>query len=476
MRIALVVGLWLAATPSGWAQRLPPALPPPPAPRTQASPTAVTVDWQGGLQLALANSPRLGASLSQIRESFHEAESAAAPGRLQGKAGLFVEYRGEPASPPHEVSVNGGSQYFQDQGYSYARIGDGFELRQLLFDGGRIEHRLKQLRASQHVAEQKAVIEWHLICMEVRLAMLEVLEAQRACEALLGALEGAQENLRAAESRYRLGFVARGDVLTAQVAVSDNELLLVKERRRLHAGKEELCALLGLDQATALSVAEPPPVRPLTGDLAACLEQGRRERPELRAATHAVEACQAAIRLARADANPILEARAAYVGVGFLHGSGLPSGYQIGLELSWPFLDGGRRSHLAQQAEAKLVTLQLQAKEIDSKIEKEIRLAYGQVEVARQAVEAGRTRVDQQEEVLRIARARYRTGLGNFPLLRDAQTQRDQSDNLLWKHYYDYLRTRLHLARAVADDPGPPLKLPPGPPTSPKKPHPGDGG
>jgi outer membrane protein len=378
---------------------------------------------------------------------------AAAPARPRLSLRGRLERRQDPAGPPRQVLVDGVPQLQQPEVFAYTQGAAYVEVRQLLFDGARVLARVDELKAVAGQAEQQAVADAHLLALQVRQAYLDSLEARSAVTVAEESLALARQHLAIAQARLAAGKVPRGDVVLAQAPVAAAELALARAREDAQKADESLSRLLGLPQDTPLSLAEPEMPPPLAEDLEQSIQRALDKRPGLKASRLEVLAAEKALAAAEAEDNPQVEG---FLNAGAAPASGQVSGaavYQVGVDLSWPILDGQRTRWLIAQSRARLEGLQAEMKERQSEVEAEVRGAWREVRLATAAYDSALAQVSRAREALRIAEGQYRAGVIPFQPLRQARFDLSEALQSQMAAYYDYLRARARLAWARGDEP-----------------------
>ncbi len=380
--------------------------------------------------MALAGNPRIAAALALVRVREQEAEVAASPGRPAGTLLLL-------APPPSVFQTTFNNDYV----LSPARL----EFRQLLLDGGKLLARLDQAHTQATKAAQEAVSEEQQLCLEVQLAYLQSLSAGERLALAEESLEAARRHQTNARARYAAGQAPRGDILTANVPVSERELELSRARFQARDAQESLARLLGLPLDTPLELVEPAVPAPLEQSLEQLLPGALADRPSLKAVRLELAAAEQGIKAAsrenNAELQAILGAAVQSNNQQFLDGVGL----RAGLQLSWPFLDGNRTSHLTLAAVASRDLAAARLAEAERQVEQEVRRAYRAVELAQTSYATAGQRLTAGEEAVRVAAAQYEAGFVAFHAVRDAQLDLDRARVDLMTLYYDYLQARAQL-------------------------------
>lgn len=433
-----------------------PALGTPPPVRSLPAPPPVVVaparqathlSYDQAPLLALANNPRITASLASVRESLAKAEVLAAPARPLGSLVLL--------GPPVPV----GSAFRSDYVLSPVRL----EISQLVYDGGRILAQIEQGKELARNLAFQAQVDWQQLQFEVREAYMALLTASSQSELAQKQVDQAQRQVEQAEARYRAGKSPRGDVLSAQLPLAEARLTLQRQQAQVEHHRENLNQLLGLAQETPLQL-DPPdnPRQPLT-DLSSCLQEAQSQQPSIKAAEHLVEAARKQIEAAELDNHPritiLVGTSANSVGQQVI-GS---VGYRGGFEVNWPFADGGRAAHLADQGRAVLEKTLAKLQEEKQMVELRVREAYRNLDLAVHTHHLEQARVRHAQDSLRIAQAQYRAGLGNLYAVRQAQTDLFQAESGELRAYHQFFTALAQLDLACGrSQASPTIPLPEG--------------
>jgi outer membrane protein TolC len=273
----------------------------------------------------------------------------------------------------------------------------------------------------------------------------DALKARAVDGARQSALASADEQLRAAQIRFKAGSAPNLDVLRAGVAVakatSDAELARVADTNATEALRIETGA-----PQTAFTATTPAPALDTTVlDPAAAVNRARLLRPELAAAGHTTTAAQAAARAARRATLP-----AVTIGVGYA--AGVDGGQHVGsptlnVGLSLPL--GGAARARADQASAVVAEQQAKAAALARSIDVTVAATARSLAATQRASAASSQARKQAEAQLTATQLGYRNGASSsleLTMARDVYTQAvvDELSAL-----YDEARARATLALEV---------------------------
>ncbi|MFN8611378.1 MAG: TolC family protein [Vulcanimicrobiota bacterium] len=398
------------------------ALPKPPETRpTALEPVKLTYD--SAPMIALAKNPTVTAGIATVREYIAKTEVTAAAARPQGKLGL----QGPPIAPSNGSFRN-----------DYVLSPVSLELRQLVFEGGKIRFAIEQGKALARQQAWQAQSDWQDLYYRVHRAYLNTLARQGDLRLAEQQVELTQQQLHQAEVRFQVGKAPRGDVLSARLPVSQAQVTVQKKRALHQKSLQELNQLMGLALTTPLEL-DPPkaPVGPLP-DVESCVKEALDQRPILWALTEQLAASLKQIRAGEADNAPQVNLLLGIAGIS--QGTQVigAAQYRGGFEVNWYFADGGRAAHLADVGRAARDRNYALLEDKRRLVELEVRDAYRDLQLGVETHQSEQLHVAQAQDALRIAQAQYRAGLINLYPVRQAQTDLFEAQQAEVQAYYDY--------------------------------------
>jgi outer membrane protein len=390
------VALALAAPLLGWSQ---------PAPRP-ATPDLDTIDLKTAIGYALENN----FAIRQARE------------RIRQQEGVLIEVRAQ--SLPN-VGV-GANYQFNDQEISTSNPPShrawslGLTASQVLFAGGGVHSAIRssELVREAAVLDLKAAINAALL--NVRTSFYQVLltrERITVQEENLGLL---QQQLKTTTDRFDAGTVSGFERLRAEVAVANAKTPLITARNDYRLAIESLRQALGLTSQRPDALQKAPEIVgtldfvPTNFELQSAFESARANRPDLQRLAKLNAASQQTVTTARSRYFPNLDL------VGGWDARQGPTdsvrdardGFFVGLQSQWNIFDGRATAGRVAQARSIVEQTRLTLVERELAAEVEVRRAFSSWQEATELVEASRRVVQQAEEAVRLANARYSAGTG----------------------------------------------------------------
>jgi outer membrane protein len=423
--VAALFGTWLVAPAAAQSRPMPPEVP-------------ERLDLPTAIRYAIDNNY----AIRQARE------------RLREQEGLFTEIRGRVLP---NVSLN--SVYsLTDEGLSSdqftpgnVRSGDQsywsmrLEARQLLYSGGGARAAIDAQRLLREAAmlELQSVINDELV--RVRTKFYEVLLLREQIAVQEQNVQLLQQQLQTSRNRFDAGAVSNFDVLRAEVELANAQPPLIRARNGYRVAIEEMRQLLGYDNRSDRDLQRVPEfvgeltITPVSYSIAEALRSAREARPELMRLSRVEEAQQAGVEFARSGYKPDLSAVGGYQ----LRKNNFSDrfsdsvdGWTVGLESRWAVWDGRATSGRVTQARSRLEQARLQYAEATLAVDVEVRRALSALQEAEELTGAAGRVVQQAEEALRLADARYRAGTATQLDVLTAQVSLTQArDNQLQANF-----------------------------------------
>lgn len=413
----------------------------------------VTLTLDEAARVALAKNPRIREVLARVGVAQAETEMAASPARTQATLlGDVTQIRQPPGAPTQAVIGGNVAQFQAGVSDPILRTAAVLRIRQLITDGGRVAAQIRSRKAMFQGARHEARAAWHQLYLDLAWAYLDALQAQREVKIAKSSVRIASRALEIAKIRFKSGDAPKGDVITAELPVAQAELELTQSESKLLSAQEKLNQIMGLPQDTPLRLVEPEPSPLASEDLGSAIKTGLERKPELLALEENLKAAGHSIRAAEKHNAPSL-----YVGGDVLPtsfpGTGLQAGYQVGFEFQWNFFDGNYSTYLTEKAKGQEKEAQAKLEQERATAERQIREGFRLLDLAEKTIKAGEFQVRSSRESLRIARAKYKAGLGPVFDLSLAQRELKRSQLAHAQGRYDRLRALARIRWSLGMDP-----------------------
>lgn len=304
------------------------------------------------------------------------------------------------------------------------------QLRQLIFDGGKIAAQYHAAQATQNATLATYKRQLQTVAFNVATAYYNYLAAKRATAVAVETvkLNQTQENLVTAQ--FRAGAAARADIATAQLPTAQARLALVRAQGTELQQQAVFANAMGLDAGAAVTPIDDTPVLTSTSAIstltiptyAQAVTRALALRPDFAATTYTRDSAIASLRAAKLGLFPTLNGT---VGQNVVStdstGGTFRNNSAIGISLSIPLFDQGITAAQSQQAQAAVDRDNALLDNARLGIQLNVKQALVSLITARAGLDQSNAELVKAQEVLRSTQAQYRAGVTTLPLLLNAQ-------------------------------------------------------
>ncbi|HWA28798.1 MAG TPA: TolC family protein [Lacunisphaera sp.] len=338
--------------------------------------------------------------------------------RIRQQEGIVLEVRS--AQIPN-VDASGLYQRNADDistnGRDYAWSVD-IQATQVLFSGGGVAARVK----GQRLALDAAVLALRAIINDallgVRTRFYTVLLNRERIKVQEQNIELLQRQLQDVKNRYEAGTVSNFEVLRAEVALANAQPALITSRNDFRLAIEELRQSLGYVAASDTNVTKIPEFlgtldfEAKSFELRSALSTAQEQRPDLQRLAKLTEAAEQGIISARSGYLPSVAAFGGYAERAAPVSTGKSSlgGWSLGVQSTWNIFDGRATAGRVAQTRSLFEQSKLALAEAQLGVDVEVRRAISTFQQATELAEASKRVVEQAEEALRLANARFSAG------------------------------------------------------------------
>ncbi len=336
---------------------------------------------------------------------------------------------------------------------------------QALYAGGGIHSAIKSARLNREAAilDFKGVLNQSLL--DVRTKFYAVLLARGKIEVQTENLGLLESQLKEADNRFQAGTTSSFDKLRANVALANGRVPLITARNDFRIAVEQLRQALGFTNHSSPDLQKMPQFigeltqPPVSFDLQSCLDSAHANRPELLRLAKIRDASDEGIVQARSTYYPNLSVNGGWEAEKspFTTGPGASesvSGWRLALQSQWNIFDGRATEGRVLQAKSVLEQSKLALDDQTLFIDVAVRQAHSSWQEASELAEATQKTVEQAEESLRLATAKYDAGTATHLDVLQAQVDLTQArTNLLEANYtYAVAVAQLRQASGIADE------------------------
>jgi len=411
------------------------------------------------VDVALSNNPRLQAARYGVlsnREKTLQARSGAIP-QIQ-----VSEQFSHTTNPMWAFGTRLNQQSITAMDFNPDRLNDPDSITNYasvlsvtwpVYDSGQTWYGVQQARLNQEsalVSEDRARQQ---VTAGTIIAYIQVLLARENHQVLHQLLKTAGSHLKLIQSRYNGGFVAKSDLLRAQVHIADLEQQIVEAQSQTDIARCNLNIAMGIGTDIYYTLISPlEPGNPISGSLDPWISAALSNRPDLKQLELQKQIAQKEIDKARSLRYPSVNLAGNYeINSEDFENTG--SNYTIGAIVSMPLFTGGRISAKIREATISLKQTQTMLRAMEQQVCGETRQAFFNAQSAWNRIRVAWAAIGQSEESLRIVRNRYQNGLFTITDLLDAEIMVQQSLTRHLKAIHDYKAavTRLDLAAGTID-------------------------
>ncbi len=339
--------------------------------------------------------------------------------RIRQQEGIVLEVRS--AQIPNVGASAGYSRNAEEIGGGSDRNWSvNITARQVLYSGGGVRAGVEaqKLALDAAVLTLRAVINDTLL--EVRTRFYTVLVNRERIKVQEQNIELLQRQLQDVKNRFEAGTVSNFEVLRAEVALANAQPALITARNEHRLAIEELRQSLGFVNTSTQNVAKVPEFigtlefKPVDYDLRSALVSAREKRPDLQRLAKIEAAAEQGIIARRSNYLPTVSAYGAYDwrmnSTGSSSLSNARDGWTVGLSSSWDIFDGRATAGRVAQARSQLELAKLAVAEAQLSVDVDVRRAISTYQQATELAEASKKVVEQAEEAVRLANARFGAG------------------------------------------------------------------
>jgi outer membrane protein len=393
---------------------------------TQAAPTARVVRLDDAVETALRHQPAVLQAQATTRAAEGRSTQARAGLLPQVNASATVQriHGNRSATTTTAPGAAGGvaAPATAPTASTYDYFSAGVSASQLLWDFGQnygrwraAETQVAAQRASERTAEQQVLFGVRRAFFQARASRSLVLVATET-------LANQERHARQIEGFVTVGTRPDIDLVQARTDTANARVALINARASYDVAKAQLNQAMGTVGDVDYDVGDEDLAAIDGEDLpaAALVDRALAARPELVALDRQREALERTARALKGGYGPTLSA----VGGASESGPSLDSlapSWNIGATLAWPIFQGGLTTGQVREAQANLDVTRAEADAERLQIRFDVAQAQLNVRGAKATIEAAGDALANARERLRLAEARYASGVGSAIELGDAQ-------------------------------------------------------
>ena len=259
-----------------------------------------------------------------------------------------------------------------------------------------------------------------------------------------------KEHLNQVETKFKIGVVARADVLASKVQLANAQQSLITSQNNYDNAITTLNNLTGLPMDTIITITDDLGYHKYSLNLEDCIAYALEHRPDGIAADYAVKQAMETVKSVKAGRKPQLNAVVSKTFNGEkAFDDDHNENWAAGLSLSWNVFDNNVTSAQVRESEATVRRLESVAKQTRESIELEVRQAYNSLLSAEKNILTTGIAVDQAEEDYNISQVKYKEGVGTNLEVMDAQEKLTEARTNYYTALYNYNVSKAQLDKAM---------------------------
>lgn len=261
-----------------------------------------------------------------------------------------------------------------------------------------------------------------------------------------------QEHLDNVNAQYRVGTVAKSDVLASQVQLANAQQALVTAQNNYDIAVSTLNNVIGLPTDTVLDIRDQLKYTKYDLTQDDCTNYALDNRADGAAKRYAVKAAEAAVETAKAGYQPTVNAvvnKAIGGEKPFRHDHTNSDSWSAGVNASWNVFDNGQTQASVNSANMALAKAKEAAAQTDDQIRLDVRTAYLGLQAAEKNIQTTSVAVTRAEEDYKIAQVRYSAGVGTNLDVMDANEKLTTARTNYYTALYNYNTSKAALDKAM---------------------------
>jgi outer membrane protein TolC len=316
---------------------------------------------------------------------------------------------------------SGGSALTGSNGASYGSdLTASASIRQLLFDFNHTRDIVSETVQNERAANSSLTKVENDLVLQVKQAFYTYIQNERLVTVNESNLRNQQQHLDEAKAQLNAGVGLPSDVVRAETSVADAVLNLNIAQNNASTSQVNLALLMGIDPRTPINTAnsDEPPVP--SNDFNKMVQTALQDRPEMQIAYANLKAAHFGLDAAKTTSAPSVGASVSFD----THSNDFPPGndtWTAGVSVQWNPFDSGYTAGKVTQARGNLDNAVSQLDAAKLSVISDVSQAFLNLRTAEQRVVTAESEVANAQVAVDLANGRYRTGVGIFIDLTDAQ-------------------------------------------------------
>ncbi|MEH2266315.1 TolC family protein [Nostoc sp.] len=402
------------------------------------------------LELARRNNHDLQVSILQLersRAAVREAQAALLP-----TLGVSADItRSQSASSQLQDELSARQGFPSNTGSPSTGFNGSAQLTYNLYTSGNREATIRQAEEQERSDELAVETQYETIRLNVATDYYNLQQADEQVRISQSAVQNSAASLRDAESLERAGVGTRFDVLRSQVTLANSQQNLTNAISQQQIARRQLATRISLPQSVNISAADPVQLAGLWNQtLEQTIVLAFQNRSELQQQLAQRNISEQQRRQALSALGPQVSLVASYSLLDQFNDSvSVTDGYSVGVRASLSLYDGGAARARASQAKANIAIAETQFAEQRNQIRFQVEQAYSNQQSSLENVQTANTALEQAREALRLARLRFKAGVGTQTDVINSENDLTQAEGNRVTAILGYNRALAQLQRSV---------------------------
>ena len=315
---------------------------------------------------------------------------------------------------------------------------------------GSVKGKIKQARYGLNAQDLTLEQTKQTIRYTATAAYYQILQDRNLIDVEQESVNTLQEHLDNVNAQYRVGTVAKSDVLASQVQLANAQQALVSAQNNYDIAVSSLNNIIGLPTDTVLDIRDQLKYTKYDLTQDDCTNYALDNRADGAAARYAVKVAEAGVDTAKAGYQPTVNAVASKTIAGDREfRKNQAESWKAGLQASWDVFDNGLTQASVNSANMALAKAKEAAAQTDDQIRLDVRTAYLGLQAAEKNIQTTSVAVTRAEEDYKIAQVRYSAGVGTNLDVMDANEKLTTARTNYYTALYNYNTSKASLDKAM---------------------------
>ena len=317
-----------------------------------------------------------------------------------------------------------------------------------IYRGGQLREGRKSARYALSSADLSLENTMQTVRLQTTTYYFSVLQYKNLIEVHEEEVLTLQEHLRNVMAQFRVGTVAKVDVLESQVELANALQSLVNVQNSYDVAIANLNNYIGLPADTVIRPQDQLTYKKYDLNLSDCTAYALENRADAAMADYAVKQAESAKKSAKSGWYPSVNAGISKeLDTENMFGHKTNDQWSMGISASWNIFDGGITRAQVNQAEAALVRAQEVAAQTREQIQLDVQSAFLDLHAAERNIGTTQAAVILGEENYKIAQVRYAAGVGTNLEVMDASEKLMEARSNYFTALYNYNVAKASLDR-----------------------------